>query len=539
MKAVLLTVMILSLLLAACAGCVAGGSSTTTTKQTTSTTAPTTSETKSGPTYPSYPIAGSVTLKYADHVSAHVTAVSKWVDTPFWTAWQEQTGIKLELIEISDFSLLLASGDYPDIINSHMWNNYSGGIAKAVEDGIVLPITDYMDTWAANYMERLDSDEEWMKYARLSDGEFPGFFHLRSNDAGVSNSYGFVMRQDWLEDLGLQPPVTMDEFKAVLNAFKTEKGAVNPFSIPVGELRNMGSWGMMTSPFGLVSTGYYHKDGVVQYGAYQSEYKEYLKWLNQLYKEGLLDNNFLTLDATTKNSNILNGISGATGGYAGGGIGVWMGTMAQIDPNYSLVGVGSLVLKAGDQALFSQRQAQVPGSCAVVTTSCKNVEAAVQFLNYGYTEQGNLLMQFGIEGKSFELREGKPYYTDLVLKNPDGLPFAQALSQYDYCPQNGPYIQGGEFCFQSYNDIQNSALQIWKDSKVMDYFIPPLTVAPDHAQEYSTITSEINTYVNENFALFVTGERSIEQYDAYLSTLKGMQIERMIELYQNAYNRYN
>jgi len=488
---------------------------------------------------PVYPMDDSVTLSYASSISEHVTAVSRWEETPFWQAWQEQTGVKLKLVELTDFSLLLASGDYPDIICTGSWNNYSGGIAKAIVDGIVIPITKYMNTLAFHYMKRLESNEEWMKGAKTPDGEFPGFYHLRTNDPGVSNSYGLVMRKDWLDQLGLPVPVTHDEFKEALIAFRDKMGATSPFSLPVGELRNMGNYGIMTSPFGLVSTDYYHKDGKVHYGAYEPEYKEFLKWLNQLYKEGLLDRNFLMLDAATKNSNIMNGISGATAGYAGGGIGVWMTTMAQKDPNYKLVGVGSLVKNKGDKALFNQRQALVPGTCAAITTSCKNVEAAVQFLNYGYTDEGDLLMQFGIEGKSFEIRNGKLYYTDLVLKNPDGLPFAQALSQYDYCPANGPFIQGGEFCFQSYTDIQNEALKSWSNTDIMKYFIPPLTVASKDAEDYSTIRSEVNTYINENFVLFVTGERSIDEFDNYINTLKNMKIERMIEIYQEAFDRYN
>ncbi|MCK9252047.1 MAG: extracellular solute-binding protein [Clostridiales bacterium] len=537
---ILLTIVLLTALFSVCA-CTPAGSTTTTQKGTTTTpsgSGTSQSTTTAAPLYPTYPLDGTVTLKYASAVSAHVTAVSTWPDTPFWQAWQEQTGVKLELQEVTDFSLLLASGDYPDIITSGAWGSYSGGIAKAIDDGIVMPITDYLDTLAVNYKERLMSNEEWMKGATTPDGQFPGFYHLRSNDPGVSNSYGMIMRKDWLDDLGLSAPVTADEFVNTLTAFKNDKSAASPFSIPIGELRNMGNWGILTSPYGLVSTGYFHTDGKVHYGAFEASYKDYLVWLNKLFADGLLDKNFLTLDTATKNSNIMNGISGATGGYAGGGIGVWMGTMKDKDPKYELVGVGSLVANAGDKALFSQRQALVPGQLSVVTTSCKNPEIAVQFLNYGYTEPGDLLMQFGVEGKSFEMRDGKPYYTDLVLKNPDGLPFAQALSQYDFCPENGPYIQGGEFCFQSYSDIQNSALAVWKDSDVMDHFIAPVTIDPKDAEEYSTITSEIFTYINENFALFVTGEKPISEFDAYIDTLKSMKIERMLELYQNAYDKY-
>ncbi len=49
----------------------------------------------------------------------------------------------------------------------------------------------------------------------------------------------------------------------------------------------------------------------------------------------------------------------------------------------------------------------------------------------------------------------------------------------------------------------------------------------------------MDTFISENFILFVTGEKSLDEFDSYLDTLKGMGMEDMIAIYQNAYDIYN
>ncbi len=486
-----------------------------------------------------YPIEGNVTLSYASGERGNASAIMPFVDTPFWSSWQEQTGITLEFVQIQDFSLLMASGDYPDIICTN-FSGYAGGVDGAIKDGIILPINDYLDTYASDYKARLDSNEEWAKGAVTPLGNYAGFYHLRTNDPGVSNSYGLVIRQDWLDDLGLEVPTTADEFVEVLRAFRDEKGATSPLTGDAGIIASMGNYGLATSPFGLVNTSYYQIDGTVHFGAAEPEYKDYLAWMNSLYEEGLMDRNFNTLDSATNNSNILNGTSGVTAGYAGGGIGAWIPTGQAEDPEYNLSGMSSLVANKGDTPMYNQRQMSVPGTMAAITTSCENVEAAVQFLNYGYTEAGNLLMQYGTEGVSYEMVDGAPHYTDEVLHNPDGYPFAQAVGLYAYVSDHGPYIQGPDFCTQSYSDAQNAALEAWTVSDVDQYYIPDaLSIGADEADEYTSIKSEVDTYVSENRILFITGERSLDEFDDYLNTLKDLGVDRMIEIYQNAYDVYN
>ena len=235
----------------------------------------------------------------------------------------------------------------------------------------------------------------------------------------------------------------------------------------------------------------------------------------------------------------MNGVSGVAAGYASGSMGNWLTTMKDVDPEFALAGMGSLVRNEGDRAMFGQRQDRV-SQLTAITTACEDVEAAVQFLNYGYTEAGNLLMYYGIEGISYEMVDGYPYFTDFVKNNPDGIPFAQILSQYDYSPANGPYLANGDYSLQTYNEAQLAALAAWQDNDVNEHYVSgTITVAPEDTDEYAFIKSEVDTYVNENFALFVTGARSLEEFDDYLATLESMGLSRMLEIYQAAFDTFN
>lgn len=491
--------------------------------------------TPSGPIN-TYPMEGSPQLSYARAPDPQILAVvDSWAETPFVKAWQEQTGVELDVSFYNDFALLVASGDYPDMILGN-WNAYPGGATGAIKDGIVVPVESYLPVYAPDYLAALRSSDEWEKGAKTPDGHIPGFFNMRAESA--RKSWGLIMRKDWLDDLGLEVPKTADQYRDALAAFRNEKGATVPFSTTLGNLRNAGTNGLMTSPFGLVSTGYYHIDNVVHFGAAEDEYRDYLAWLNEMYEDGLIDKNILTVDNQTEASNILNGFSGSAPGFASGRMGVWLSTMADVDPNYDLAGVGSLVANVGDRAMFGQR-AGAFGQMVAITTDCEDIEAAVRFLNYGYTEEGNLLMYYGIEGISFEMIDGYPYYTDFVKNNPDGLSFRRILVQYDYSPNHGPYISNGDYSLQTYNEAQLNALQVWRDTDEQEHFIPPLDIDPSRVDEYAAIWSEVSTYVNEQFALFLIGSRSLDEFDDYLRVLDDMGVDRMIEIYQESLDEFN
>lgn len=495
-----------------------------------------------------YPIPEGGKLTIAMTEEAQVTANAATLgDTPFAKELMAQTGLELEYKHPAGkdgMNLLFASGDYPDIIACYpFFTDYAGGPVKAIKDNVIVPVNDLM-AYMPDLQAVFDGNELYRKSCITPTGEIIGAPMIRNGEE-LLTSAGLIIRQDWLDDLGLDTPETPEEVASVLREFRDKKGATVPFSFTLTQLRSFGlgttGGSCLTSPFGLPTVGFYQHEGKVYNGFYQPEYKDVLAWLHSLYAEGLLDPNFATIEDSVQSSNIMNGQSGITIGRLNGGVGGYLQTMADKDPAFNVIGFGPLVANKGDVPLTTHYSNPVNGYFNVITSSCKNQELAAMFLNYPYTEKGHLLYNFGIEGVSYTMENGQPTYTELITKNPDGLNMQYALAQYTRSWSGDGMLQDPLYIIQ-YSPFpqQKETLKRWTNSTAKDYKMPLVSVADEYANEYSALISDINTYTDEMTIRFITGQESLDNFEGtYLATLKSMNIERAIELQQMALDEFN
>ena len=97
------------------------------------------------------------TLTYWTNLSStDASVMSSLDDNLYMQELQARTGVDLEFLhpavgqENEQFSLLIASGELPDIIEWN-WSGYAGGIQKAIDDGVILPLNDLIAQYAPNY----------------------------------------------------------------------------------------------------------------------------------------------------------------------------------------------------------------------------------------------------------------------------------------------------------------------------------------------------------------------------------------------------
>lgn len=472
--------------------------------------------------------------------SAWSDRYDSYADLPLGKALQEKTGVTLNMVHVKDntaMNLVIASGELPDIIGFNFKANYQGGEQKAVQDQVIYGMTeDFVKENAPDYWNAISSDPDILKQVKTPDGLIAGFSFILGDEL-LKTGKGLIIRDDWCRDLGIEEPQTPDEYYNMLKLFKEKEGAEVPLSVATGTIEEMLSCGMITSPFGLPTTDNYIENGKVTAGYAQPQYKEVLQWLHKLYDDGLLDPNFSTLDSATTTANILTGKCGATAGAAGSALGTWLQTNDGQD--YSLAGIRGLVAKKGDIPMYSHYNNTVTGGITAISTSCEDKAAAAKFLNYGYTEEGHTLYNFGIEGESYTEKNDEPVYTDLILHNPDGLSVKQALSEYSLAYGNGPFVQDKDYLLQYYSyDAQKKALENWSVSDVKNYKLPTLTIAADSMSEYTSLTSDIKTYRQEMLVKFIKGTESLDNFDEYLATLDKMGQKRVMEIQQAAYEEY-
>ncbi|NLP46749.1 MAG: extracellular solute-binding protein [Epulopiscium sp.] len=411
---------------------------------------------------------------------------------------------------------------------------FPGGPDKAIEDEYIVALNDVIDQYAPNLKAYLDSNPEIEKMVKTYNGNFYVFPFIRSEDK-LRVFFGPIVRKDWLDDLGLEIPETIEEWEVALKGFRDKKGAEAPFACRLFQL-NLSS--IFMGAYGIKS-GFYQEDGKVKYGFIEPGYKEYLTLLNRWYKEGLIDKNFATMDQKAYEANILNGRTGFTLGYLGSGIGVWTKTKAD-DPTFQLVGTKYPVLNKGETPMVGQKSLtyEFAGSAAI-TTSCENVEVAARVLDYGYSEEGMRLYNFGIEGESYTMEDGKPVYTDLILNNSEGLSIGHAMSKYIRASYSGPMIQSGSYADQYYQiEEQLQAIKAWQDTNTDQYILPTITPTPEESSEMASIMNDIGTYQEEMMLKFIMGVESLDKFDEYIQEIKRMGIDRAIEINQSALNRY-
>lgn len=441
--------------------------------------------------------------------------------------------INLELANMENanqaLNLMAASGDYPDMIQNA--NMLTGGISAAIENEMLIPLNDLYEEYMPHYKAVRESLPDYEKNSKLSDGTLPMVYAFYKEGYGIN--LGPVIRQDWLDELNLDTPVTYDDYHDVLTAFKNEKNADAALWVSyTGSVAGYLAAGFNTGSEMLC------RDGEVVYGPITDEFKDYLTMMNQWYSEGLIYTDFATYTASDQ--------------YAPDELishdrtGIFYSTAAMItdfegksSSGMTLSAIPDAVQKEGDKNHVCHNYSLVLGIGTGISTSCENPELAAQWLNFQYTEKGAMLNNYGIENVSYEYDEnGDPHFTKLITNNPDGLPLPIAIESY--ACMSGPFVNDYTRMFSGYTDAQKEASAIWTGTSDNAWMVSNVPLESEESAEYNAALSEVSTYAAAQIAKFITGDEDLESgWDAYVETCNTLGAQTMIDVYTAAVERYN
>lgn len=291
-------------------------------------------------------------------------------------------------------------------------------------------------------------------------------------------------------------------------------------------------------------------DGSIFYGPAQDSYKEYLAFMNKLYSEGLLDPDFMVQDRTNVQSKVINGEVGAWVEMMPTGLGNLRRQVLADDPNSEFYPVGVLnpVLEEGQQLVYKQGNAAYIGSGAAITTSCEDIATACKVLDYGWSEEGNRILNWGIEGESYEFVDGWPKLTDSIVNNDQGIAPSEAFGVYRNL--NGPYPMDHSQRLESKRDYTLKEGEVDENLKSLDLWsssangtvragLPSTTMLTEESAEYANAYNELSTYAAEMFSKFVMGNESLDNFAKYQDNLKALGLDTVLQLQTTALERYN
>ena len=441
------------------------------------------------------------------------------------------------------FQLIMASGDYPDMMYYTWTTLYKGGPQKTIEDGVLVSLNSYAAKYAPNFTKILNENDDVRKDAVTDEGDLY-MFPLVRLEASDRMSGGFQIRKDWLDKLGLGMPQNKDEWYTVLKAFKEKdpNGNGEADEIPFISSRIVEVHGPMrfTCLWGI-SHEFYNDNNVVKYGPAEPEYKEFLQTMRQWYAEGLIDPDFLTADRKNHDAKVTSGIAGAYYGLLNSYMGSYTKIMAEEDPSFDIRQAPMPLTSNGKRYNYHVDAARpVATEGFGVTTKNKHLPETIKWLDYFYGEDGRVLMNLGIEGTTFTINNGEYVYTDLITNNPDGLPLDQAICKYTPAGASCRLFQDHRYWVQMMTyPNQKEAMGIIADS-TLERVLPPVTPAPDDATRLAAIYSEIDTYMKESFARFITGQDDVDAgFDKYINTMKSLNLDEALAIQQKALDAYN
>lgn len=313
-------------------------------------------------------------------------------------------------------SLMAASGDYPDLIFA------KGELGKLVDSEAIIDLTELIEEHAPNIKKLMSENMNRMKYSI----EDQAIYSIPTN-IGVGQQYfdavnGFQIQHRVLKELGYPEVKTIDDFENVLRAY-VEKHPTTDGQPTIPLTLNADGWKMMITVTNQANNttngmndGEYHVDpetyeAVLHYK--RPVEREYFRWLNKLYHNGLLDKDSFVQKEDQYKAKIASGrVLGLTSvDWEYGEAENALKAAGKHEYTYAHFPV-TLSEEYKDHAMQSFG---VDGYGISITTACKNPVRAIKFIDWLASDEGQVLRNWGIEGKHYNVEDGVRVIPEDVL----------------------------------------------------------------------------------------------------------------------------
>jgi len=491
-----------------------------------------------------YPIDTFETLSFCTKYSANDCSnlAPSTEESAVWIAAAEATGVHISVVDINawtydeQIALMLASDDMTDMMLGFV-GYYPTGVDAAIEDNMIINIADYLEL-CPDY-SKLIARDEYRNEVTTDNGAIGAFYGLDESDPSVS--FGMYIRSDYLNKVGLDNPVTVDDMETVLSAFKTELGLQYPIYLGSNNISACltGAWDVpKLSGLNLVQI-----NGEVTAAPFMSSFDDAISTLADWYSKGLISSDFVGIDGS-----FVFLPAPYTAAVTGGTTGVFLGGTTTIDslydngisndPNWSVAAIPTPVMEKG-QIIHAGEDplSKLSGDHVSISASCENIELAVMWCNYFFTPEGSLLASYGIEGESFTYNDNnEPWLMEYAYTGDDQYTKGQKYMNWLSIPF-GLYMP--ERSAASYSDYYFMAKDTWNSNLDHSYMLSSsYSMTADEAELYNAIALNIETYMEESILKFITNEMPLSELDTFRETMINIGYNDMIAIVQTAYDRY-
>jgi len=470
----------------------------------------------------------------------------------FYDELERQTNIHVDLqlapyqAQLERLGIALNSGDYADVIAGWLLGT-KDLIDLGMGDQTFLPLEGLIEKYAPNIQEVLEIPGVRASMT-LPDGHIYSIPYVVGEPEVTYKPY---INQQWLENVGMEMPTTPEELKAVLIAFRDQDANGNgdpndeiPFS---GDPNNLsmgtlaGWWGVDANSGANTNYPFYALvDGKIEFSANKPEFKTAMEFFADLYAEKLIDEEIFTQDLDTWKSKGKQNLYGVCFAY---GPGDYYDNFEKDTPEYEKYGenafTGLPVLKGCENPVYYRNSYGVTlfRTQAVITDKCDEEKAGmiIRWFDNLFTADNSQQSQSGPIGICIE-KLGEGLYRELPQDDWSeekkeqygwGRRFTQSLCRYYH--DNVVLGVGKTEPEKSFMDQMDELYAPYLD----EHFPAVWSTSEDDLARASTLSTDINTYVRQMMAQWISGEVAFndDAWNAYCDQLNAYGLEELTSIY--------
>lgn len=459
----------------------------------------------------------------------------------YWPAIESLTNAHLEFdwrVEdnySTQVATTLASGKLPDILQAGAY-----GIMNLVSEGAIVPIDDYLDL-IPNIVAAVGEE-------RMADWRQPdGHIYAIPTIVNVPGSQTVMVRQDWLDQLGMDAPETWEDWLALWRAIK--ENDLNGNGDPTDEIplaleqgangeRSMAS---LLNAFGIRASSDCQfcvlDDGTYTMVYEHPRYAEFLQAVQDLYAEGLIDPEFATRTQAELFTAMDSGLVGTTMTWAERAKLSTYAIREGGDEDALWTCVIPITGPYGDH-ITQERDAVTQLWCITIAAEeAGKVEDILRLFDWNFSEEGNYLYNYGIEGVSYDMVDGEPILYPEMVSN--GFVDYRATG-CEYEPFGGEWQTSAFmqclFGGQSIEDLDDASASFYNGLAIVNdgyFYAMPKTLETDAYVEFRAelITTGVCTLRDQT----VAGQMTVDEFFAKYETLKAQGLQEVIDAGTEAY----
>jgi len=447
----------------------------------------------------------------------------------------------------------ILSGDYPDIIGEQ-----PSEVAKYAADGTTADITDAYNEYASDQLkEYLNSDGGLALESCKVNGRL---YALPQMVNGYDSVMLMFIRQDWLDNLGLSMPTTMDELKTVAHAFTFDdpdgNGVADTYGLALDGVDVFASMGGVQAvfegygaPMGATAPTFVKgEDGKLAWGGtFAPQMKAGLQLLQDMYKDGSLAKDFITMDGNSIFEESSAGRCGIWFGPMWAGMTAASALLKTVPASHITSAKVPDGLGAGTgKAYFSSS----PSTYCGVSSKCANPEVLIKLMNLSvqklcYPESPEEFVKYYGEAGKYSGWKTSLTYTLAPLKNYDNYKkesaallsgdtsglnteqlgdytnmkaFLDGKDKADFNPEDAA-VQAGVALYTVFGDLEGGYGAL--DKLITNKLITPSAYNSLPTDLMAEKTPTLNKLAAETIIKIITGE-SVDSYDDFLQNWKSL-----------------